>query len=454
MQITRSITLIPFEGGLFMSANYCRECGVRLTPQAKFCSACGTPVYWQETPQAKPFPEPEASVQTAVSQPTQQSYPQPTQQPYTQPTQYQYSQQPVQQSNPQPTQQPYTQPAQYQYSQRLTQQSNPQPTQQPYTQPAQYQYSQQPVQQPYPQQTYQQPYPQPMQQPYGQPVYSPPMMATGAAVPEFVSEQTLTGTGELGIDLVNPASSLTGNGISLPNPVGALFGGLGRLLSGPFVMFAHIKGLLLAAAISVLWIWLADIIRNGGSNTLTDILSVLTYAKGGTYGTTVNLIGEYFGKAIVAGGFCSLLYGGIPKIGRGLKAIFTTKGFNTGTFLIGLSVAMACGKFLAGEQMGLDGIMVGICGAMCSLEAIAQKNGFISNLAASFSRRKQGITKALYFPQFKSLLAGGALGFLASSALGAARIYLTVNIYWVFLGVFVIGVVISLATKGKAGAAV
>ena len=101
--------------------------------------------------------------------------------------------------------------------------------------------------------------------------------------------------------------------------------------------------------------------------------------------------------------------------------------------------------------MGLDGIMVGICGAMCALESITQKTGFIFTLAASFSQRRQYNGKNLYFPQYKSLLTGGAVGFLLSSALGAAHIYLTNNMYWVFLGVVVVGQIISLATKGKAG---
>lgn len=329
----------------------------------------------------------------------------------------------------------------------------------PRQQPSQPQYPTQPVQ-PVQQPVMPQYNPQPQQynpqaqynapaQPYAAPVYPQPAQP----MPEFIGEHTLTGGGELGIDLGVPKAAIPEKIGSLTNPVGALFSGLGSALAGPFVMFAHIKALLFTAAISALWIWLGSLAENGETNIWTDILSVLTYAKGGTYGTTVNVIGEFFGKALVAGGLCTLLYGGIPKIGKGLKSLFTTKGFNIGSLLIGLSVAMACGKFFAGEQMGYDGIMVGICGAMCALESISQKNGFIFTLAASFSRRTQGSGKTLHFPQYKSLLAGGALGFLISSGLGAAHIYLTDMMYWVFLGVFAVGVIITLCTKGKAGAA-
>ena len=54
-----------------MSANYCRKCGAQLKLQAKFCFVCGTPVYRQETLQAKPVPEPEMPVQPSVPQLTQ-----------------------------------------------------------------------------------------------------------------------------------------------------------------------------------------------------------------------------------------------------------------------------------------------------------------------------------------------------------------------------------------------
>ena len=53
-----------------MAANFCRECGAQLKPNAKFCSACGTPVYRQETTQAKPVQEP-VLVQPDIPQPAQ-----------------------------------------------------------------------------------------------------------------------------------------------------------------------------------------------------------------------------------------------------------------------------------------------------------------------------------------------------------------------------------------------
>lgn len=41
-----------------MAANFCRECGAQLKPTAKFCSACGTTVFQQETTKAKPAQKP------------------------------------------------------------------------------------------------------------------------------------------------------------------------------------------------------------------------------------------------------------------------------------------------------------------------------------------------------------------------------------------------------------
>ena len=274
-----------------------------------------------------------------------------------------------------------------------------------------------------------------------------PHIKSAQALSEVVREHNLSGNGELAIDLVS------GNISKIKSPssiIGALFGGLGNVLTGPFKMLTNIKALIFTVVISALWIWLRVFVDDVDDSTLTKILSILTYAKGGTFGNTINVIGEFLGKTLVAGGLCSLLYSGFPKIGRGIKDIFTRKGFNIGSFLIGMSVSMACVKFFAGEQ-GVDGIMVGICGAMIALQAVSQKSGFIYSIAAAFSRKKQNNSVSLHFPQYKSLLVGGTLGFTLMSVLGAAKIYLTNNMYWVFLGVFVIGLVISLATRGKAG---
>ncbi len=54
-----------------MAAKFCRECGAQLKPNAKFCSACGTTVFQQETTQAKPAQAPEVQVQAAAPQPAQ-----------------------------------------------------------------------------------------------------------------------------------------------------------------------------------------------------------------------------------------------------------------------------------------------------------------------------------------------------------------------------------------------
>ena len=62
VQIILSITCIPFEGDLFMSANFCYKCGTALKPNAKFCSASGVSVYRKQVPQTSPVQESQAPV--------------------------------------------------------------------------------------------------------------------------------------------------------------------------------------------------------------------------------------------------------------------------------------------------------------------------------------------------------------------------------------------------------
>ncbi len=194
--------------------------------------------------------------------------------------------------------------------------------------------------------------------------------------------------------------------------VGTLFGGLGSLLTGFFKVFAHARALIFTAAISALWIWLNHQRVTGNTDELVENLSRLTYAIGGTEGSVVEMIGGALGKGVVGAGLCSVLYGGIAKLFRGVKNIFAQPGFNLGAAMIGFSLAAAAYQFTAGFAEE-DGFMVGLMGAMLSLEALDGKKGFLPKLSAAFSSRKVGTSgKELLSGRFKGFLTGAAAGFV------------------------------------------
>ena len=194
-----------------------------------------------------------------------------------------------------------------------------------------------------------------------------------------------------------------------------LFGELGNLLAGFFKLFTKPKALLFTVAISAVWIWLNHLRLWEGLEGFTDILSKVTYAGGGTRGSVVQIIGGTLGKGIVGAGLCSILYGGIVKMVRGIGNIFTEPGFHVGAAILGFGCAALTYQFTAGFA-GSDGFMVGVAGAMTAFEALSMREGFLVNLAASFSARKitNGKTSG------KRLLPGRYKGFLTGTALGFA----------------------------------
>lgn len=81
-----------------------------------------------------------------------------------------------------------------------------------------------------------------------QAVYPQQVQPAAPAMPEYIREHIVPDNGEIGIDLAPPKMEMPEKIGTLTNPIGALFSGLGTALSGPFVMFAHIKALLFTAA--------------------------------------------------------------------------------------------------------------------------------------------------------------------------------------------------------------
>ncbi len=234
----------------------------------------------------------------------------------------------------------------------------------------------------------------------------------------------------------------------IDHPVVALLGGAGSFFSGIIRMFTEWKALIFTALLTGIWVWLNQVFVKDDENTLTEVLSVITFARGGTYGTTAGTVGGFLGKGLVAGGFASLLYGGFPRLWQGIRAIFG-KGFHIGSFLAGFGASAALYLFMAGNW-GLEGIMVGIAGALCAVEALGEKNGFISSLAASLSaKRMPDKSKILDSGKYKSILLGATAGFIVMAAVCGMEVELPDWSWIVALSVALLGLVLSLVLKNR-----
>jgi hypothetical protein len=191
---------------------------------------------------------------------------------------------------------------------------------------------------------------------------------------------------------------------------------------------AIISGIIIAA----IWGILGYINRNGKNNTVTDIISFITFAKGGTYGNLRQVTGGVCGKMITAAGLCSIFNGGLSAAARGMKGIFSKSRMNTGAFICGLGLgALLCLFFIGGK--GLNGIAVSISGMMLSMGMLGD-------------RRPSGTNGNL-----RGMLAGIGSGFAVSGALASLRTGLFPWAYVICGGVALLGLVIMPFTKGKAG---
>ena len=159
-----------------------------------------------------------------------------------------------------------------------------------------------------------------------------------------------------------------------------------------------------------LWIWLYFRLAAGNSDMPTVILSTLIFAGDDRHKEICEIIGEIVGKLITGTGLCSLLYGGAVKAARGVKSIFTVKGFSIGSFLMGTGAASAAYIFCAGF-VGIKGVMVAVCGALTALEMLSAERGIVYSCLSRISYKRTPDGKRSFSPgRYKGLLCGAVTG--------------------------------------------
>lgn len=262
----------------------------------------------------------------------------------------------------------------------------------------------------------------------------------------FKSEHLIPDTEhELEIPLLSQANAAEDGVRSVKSPVRALLDGAGDLVKGFAGLPRNKKALILTAVLALLWIVLGHLLLKGKTGSVTELLSWLTYARGGLTGGASGLIGGCLGKAVVGAGFYTLLSGGGSQIAGGIKKLFSKKSLNPGSLLTGFGLAGLVYAFTAGAA-GRGGSMVGILGALLALRASAAKTGFFSSFAASLSAKKgEGGVRAVVPARFQGILTGAAAGFALFALLaGAFALHITgVVWYIVLLAAVVAGIVLT-----------
>ena len=214
-----------------------------------------------------------------------------------------------------------------------------------------------------------------------------------------------------------------------------VFLGLAQLGKHPMALI----GMIVTAVLTlVFWFWN----RSGLRNPVSEILSAVTFAEGGTRGTAGQLLGGLLGKGLVMTGIASLLSGGFRSIGGGFRRLLG-KGLHIGAVLTGFGFAILCYQLFAGYA-GIYGTAVAVSGAVVSLQALGGRAGFLRNLVTSLTARRSGKLRIPQDIRVKSLLTGCTVGFALSA--GLAAFYIP---WWFGLIFMAAGIVLLLLIKDK-----
>ena len=249
--------------------------------------------------------------------------------------------------------------------------------------------------------------------------------------------------GEFALDMPY-VNSLDGAG-ELMSPFKAVFSGVTRIISGVKNIKSNPAALISAAVTAVMWVVFMIWNRSGKANKFSEVMSFLTFAEGGSFGSVANKIGGLCGKGVVVSAVMSLFNGSLRNLPASFKAMFS-KGMNIGLMVMGIGLAVTAYRLFAGYA-GTYGAMVAVCGAGLSMNALGGGAGYLRTLAVSLTSRKKNGVRAERGVKSKSLLTGLTSGFMLAAALSKFD-----YIIWIPVGVAIIGLILSFVIPEKGGA--
>ncbi|MBQ6292639.1 MAG: zinc ribbon domain-containing protein [Lachnospiraceae bacterium] len=368
-------------------AKFCTKCGAALAEGAKFCTSCGTPVA---------APQPAAA--------------------------------PVRGPAAEPAATPAEAPAE---KKRLLPRKEKQPEPEPAAKT-------EPVAEPTP---------VPASEPAPAPALEPAAVpeTEAAAAPQtfsFNASSVLgeTALGSIGGDLSAAAAE------ALPGPFKVIGSSIKTFISSVAAVIKEPKKLIPALVLAVIWLVLNILQATGVESEFTDILSFVTFAKGGMSGGIAGAVGGILGKGLFAGAV-TMLIGRIGRKGSGEKRSLIERlkgsfGFSSETlflWLTGAGAAMLIFLFISGGDTR-SAFMAGLACTFLSGSA-ALSNGFVKQILSSFVRK----SKTDVSGKVSELIRGGTAGFAAASFIGLSGIRLILSLLGGFL--FVGGIVMIILTK-------
>ena len=258
--------------------------------------------------------------------------------------------------------------------------------------------------------------------------------------------------------------------LKIASPLKTLVSGIGEYGKGIVSAFRDPKKLIFLGVLSVLWFVLMLLERDGEAGQLVQTLSALTFAKGGMSSFLPKIFGGLLGKCAVATAFFSLGAGGLGAMKRGLSALFGRREKNgkNGTnenngmngeesgnrlhnlpsLIGGAGIALILYQCFVGNA-DVSGVMAAVAGATLSLQALGERDGFLTRMlrsvTASYDKKEK--IRTGNFAKAQMLAKGLMLGFTAAIPLSLLPYGLVP--LWLGLACIVAAVVLCIVLKKK-----
>lgn len=189
---------------------------------------------------------------------------------------------------------------------------------------------------------------------------------------------------------------------------------IGMIFKNAFLnTFKDKKRLIIAVALAAVWFVISLLPALGINSIPVQILSFLTFAKGGLTGGIPGFVGGIIGKGLIAYLIVAIATGKFApdKIKQSIASLIGsyTKKFsldNLSPLLVGVGAALIIYNFMAGTAT-IQNCLVGIAAFLLAAKSFASRGGILRQIVTSVFLKNKKIDTSL----FTKFMAGWASGF-------------------------------------------
>lgn len=249
---------------------------------------------------------------------------------------------------------------------------------------------------------------------------------TAVLLPEGLIENQVDAPASRGESVLSQNSFGITDNDSILNPLQVLTRGIKSLYKNSKTVFKSKRRLIPALALALIWVLLIPLHLLGVNWVPVNILSFLTFAKGGLSPNLFHTIGGVIGKGVVAGLVLPFFTGQNPlQISvSGMKQvrnlIWSRRPTDMTALLSGTGAALIAYNFMAG-QTSLEMSMAAVAGFVLSLRALGKQTGFLKSLVFSVVAKIRR-DKRVDSDFVKRVVAGMSMGFALAIPLSTADI--------------------------------